>query len=217
MLFVLTGHIQIGKTRWLERLVDDLERTGATAYGVIAPGVWADRRDDPASYPHADANGFEKLGIDNVLLPNREKVAFARRVDLAAQEGTFDPSSQSARAKLAWHISDEAIERVNGYFATLCDPYEQETETAGLLIVDELGRLELELGQGLTQAVRALENGPSPRFQHALIVVRDALLPRLEGRFGAWGERVEIGPDEQSRELVLKSALWRPPTIPTSS
>ena len=202
MLFVLTGHIQIGKTRWLEGLVDDLGRAGVTAYGVIAPGVWADRRANPGFYPHADANGFEKLGIDNVLLPNREKVAFARRADLAAQEGAFDPNSQSARAKLAWHISDEAIERVNGYFATLCEPCEHE-ETPGLLIVDELGRLELERGQGLTQAVRTLENGPSPRFQHALIIVRDALLPCLEGRFGAWGERAEIGPDEQSRELVL--------------
>ena len=240
MLFVLTGGVQTGKTRWLEELLADLQRAGVEPCGVMAPGVWADRRDDPESFPHADANGFEKLGIDNVLLPGGERIAFARRVDLAASEGSYDPSSQSGKAKLGWHISDEAINRVNGHLASL-----RSTGAAGelacgsagasgdlacgsagasgdlacgsagapsarFLVVDELGRLELERGEGLTEAIGILEDGPAPDMPHALIVVREMLLPHLEGRFGRWGETAHVNPDARSRELVLSSLGIRP-------
>lgn len=206
MLFVLTGDIQSGKTRWLESIVQNLKRNGITPYGVIAPGVWADRRDNPNAYPHADANGFEKLGIDNVLLPDNERIAFGRRADLAREDGSYDPQSQSGKAKLGWSINDEAIARVNGHFSSIrkmakrCD--ERDTK---LLVVDELGQLELIRGDGLVQAVRALEDGPTDAMPHALIVVREALLPHLEGRFEKWGKRIEITPDEQSLQQVLGS------------
>ena len=65
MLFLLTGEVQIGKTRWLESLVTELADCGVSCVGVLAPGQWV-----PAEGEHADANGFEKLGIDNVLLPS---------------------------------------------------------------------------------------------------------------------------------------------------
>lgn len=213
MLFVLTGSVQTGKTRWLEELLGDLQRAGIEPCGVMAPGVWADRRDDPESFPHADANGYEKLGIDNVLLPGDERIAFARRADLAASEGSYDPSSQSGKAKLGWHISDEAINRVNGHLASLratdaIGKLADETADAPLarfLVIDELGRLELERGEGLTEAIGILEDGPAPDMPHALIVVREMLLPYLEGRFARWGEAANVNPNAQSRELVLGS------------
>lgn len=206
MLFILTGQVQSGKTRWLETLADKLDQAGITAYGVITPGVWADRRDNPAAFPHADANGFEKLGIDSVLLPDRKRLAFARRADLALLEGSYDPESQSGKAKLGWHIDDEAIQRVNAHFATLCGECETgASASAGLLVIDELGKLELLKGQGLTQAVRALEKGPTSRFQHALVIIRESLLDHAEGRFGKWGEKALISPDEQSMQLVLNA------------
>ena len=91
MLFLLTGEVQIGKTRWLESLVAELGAFGVPCAGVLAPGQWV-----PSTGPHADANGFEKLGIDNVLLPGGERVPFARRGDLARADGTFDEESQAA-------------------------------------------------------------------------------------------------------------------------
>jgi len=206
MLYVLTGDIQTGKTRWLEDLIGELTHAGVIPCGVIAPGVWADRRDDPARFPHADANGFEKLGIDNVLLPDGERIAFGRRADLAREDGSFDPRSQSGEAKLGWSISDEAITRVNGHFAairasrTRCDDLRTK-----FLIVDELGQLELIRDGGLVQAVRALDDGPTETMPHALIVVRAALLPHLEGRFEKWGTLIAISPDEQSLTQVLDS------------
>ena len=208
MLFVLTGNVQIGKTRWLECLIADISTAGVTPYGVIAPGVWADRRDNPDRYPHADANGFEKLGIDNVLLPSGERIAFARREDLAFEEGTYDPTSQSAQAHLAWHITDDAVRQVNDHFSSLrTNALKPEHGAQGILIVDELGRLELERDQGLTEAVRLLEQGPSSTIPHALIVVREALLPCIESRFANWGQRLYLSPNNQARETVLDAVV----------
>ena len=211
MLFVLTGTIQTGKTRWLEKLVDDVRQCGVAPYGVLAPGVWADRRGKSGELAsRADANGFEKLGIDNVLLPAGERLTFARRADIAESEGAFDANAQSAQAKLGWHISDEAISRVNAHFAELqeqsrSDALDEESPQPGILVVDELGRLELERAGGLTQALSVLDAGPTPLYRHALIVVREALLPHLDGRFGAWGERAFLFPDDASYALVLSA------------
>ena len=201
MLFVLTGDVQIGKTRWLAKLVHELEATDATPYGVIAPGVWADRRNEPNPSEHVDRNGFEKLGIDNVLLPSHERISFAQRADLAERTGAFDPNSQSAQAQLRWHINDAAIARVNEHFATIASKLNAR-EAPGILTVDELGQLELKRNGGLTEAVALLNAGPFPAAAHALIVVRETLLPSLEGRFDNWGEKRFIKPDEESLRTV---------------
>ena len=201
MLFVLTGQVQTGKTRWLEETLDELEAHGAIPYGVYAPGVWADRRDDATVSEHVDDNGFEKLGIDNVLLPSRDRIAFARRTDLARADGAYDANSQSGKAKLGWHIDDAAIERVNTHFAKLVSG--NRANGNGILVIDELGRLELERGEGMTEALSVLEAGPTDAFQHALIVVREALLPHLDNRFNHWGQVEFVSPDEASRNRVL--------------
>ena len=113
MLYLLTGQVQTGKTRWLQGLVSAYEARGVVVGGVLAPGIWrkVTARDG--------ATSFEKLGIDNVLLPGGERVPFARRVDLACQAGACDSQSQSARAGLGWAIDDAAIARVNAHFRVL--------------------------------------------------------------------------------------------------
>lgn len=224
MLFLLTGEVQIGKTRWLESLVAELGAFGVPCAGVLAPGQWV-----PSTGPHADANGFEKLGIDNVLLPGGERVPFARRGDLARADGTFDEESQAAKAELAWHIDDAAIDRVNAHFdeieiathasaaATVgAKPHsERSAEGAeskdpslapGLLIVDELGRLEIWRGGGLTSAVALLAHGPTPAFPHALAVVRDYLLDDAEALFAeAWPDHCRISLDDTGRAVILSA------------
>ena len=170
-----------------------LERAGVACHGVLAPGVW-----------HRQADGsLDKLGINNLLLPTRETVHFAVREDLAHASGTFDASSQAARAQLAWHISDEAIERVNRHFAELDRQVEAVRDArdgggrGALLVVDELGQLELLRNGGLTEAVRMLEAGPRGFYAHAVVVVRDkfGLVKCAEGRFAdAWGGSERIAP-----------------------
>lgn len=231
MLFLLTGDVQIGKTRWLGALADELAGEGVAVAGVLAPGVWRERapHEAPGGRGLAGEGRFEKLGIDNVLLPAGERVAFARRRDLALAEGSFDPTSQSAAAQLAWEISDDAIERVNAHFDGLAreganaarlfqvkhsfvqTDVSRETIGAGeagpapsgLLVVDELGRLELMRDGGLTAAVALLERGPATGFSHALAVVRDWLRPCAEERFAAaWGGAEVLAPDDAARALV---------------
>ena len=124
MLFFLSGEIQTGKTRWLDLLVSTLESKGVSVQGVLAPGVWRDhglpiQGGEEAESRFVDANGFEKIGIDNLLLPDRKLVSFARREDLARSEGTYDERAQSASMDMHWHIADEAVREVNAHLAEL--------------------------------------------------------------------------------------------------
>lgn len=234
MLFVLTGGIQTGKTRWLGRLVEALGAEGVSCAGVMAPGVWRKRRCGTALSAGELAVGsraeseYEKLGIDNVLLPGGERVPFARRVDLACQAGAYDSRSQSARAGLGWAIDDAAIARVNAHFRELAAEAGPEIEAAesvgmsvsgvgsadpsladarqhvaSLLIVDELGRLELMRGEGLVEAMALLDRGPTRAFPHALVVVREDLLPLAHKRLApAWGAPEPIRPDDAGVDRV---------------
>ncbi len=171
MLFLLTGEVQIGKTRWLEKLVADLAERGVLCAGVLAPGQWV-----ASAGERADGNGYEKLGIDNVLLPGGERVPFARRDDFARAEA--DAESE------------------------VPPPPRQP----GLLVVDELGRLEIWRGGGLTEAVALLREGPTTAFPHALVVVRDYLADDAEALLAdAWPDRIRIAPDESGRAAVLSA------------
>ncbi len=175
-----------------------------------SPGENARRHPDPAG-----EGCFEKLGIDNVLLPQHERIAFARRGDLAKAEGAHRPESQSARAGLAWEIDDGAVARVNAHFAYLAEEETSASAKPGagttgtgagksLLVVDELGRLELLRGEGLVEAMRLLEAGPSQRFPHALVVVRESLLEDAHAIFdGIWKDMAEIAPGDAARKAVI--------------
>ena len=206
MLFVLTGGIQTGKTRWLCRLVEALGAESVRCAGVTAPGVWR-KRQLGATLPEGERavdsraeSEYEKLGIDNVLLPGGERVPFARRVDLACQAGAYNSRSQSARAGLGWAIDDAAIARVNAHFRKLADACQN---AASLLIVDELGRLELMRGEGLVEAMALLDRGPTRAFPHALVVVREDLLPLARERLApVWGAPVPIHPDDAGVDRV---------------
>ena len=194
MLFFLTGDIQTGKTRWLQALIAELEAAGVCCAGVIAPGIWREHE-----------GGFEKLGITNELLPSHETITFAQRADLAQQNGTFNAGSQAGQAKLGWAIDDAAIAQVNAHFAHL---QQQEQPQKTLLIVDELGQLELKRGGGLTEAVALLDEGPSEQMPHAIVIVRDWLLPLAQERLEpVWGPSTKLSPSEACRGTVLRVLL----------
>lgn len=226
MLFALTGGIQTGKTRWLSELVGGLLADGVRCAGVLAPGVW--RRRDVFAEPSAGersvggraGSAYEKLGIDNVLLPGGERVGFARRADLARESGLACRDSQSSRAGLGWAIDDSAIARVNAHFEMLAAAADDASSpkdgsacvrrqnghrgrAPSLLIVDELGRLELLRGEGLTAAVALLDRGPTPAYPHALVVVREDLLSiAREHLQPVWGRIAPLRPDAEGIDLV---------------
>lgn len=207
MLLVLTGDVQIGKTRWLQAQIQQLQDAGVPVSGVLAPGDWVERPEGQlgtaADRGMAGEGRYEKLGINNLLLPEGRLISFARRRDLSRADGTENANSQSARAQLGWDISDAAIGQVNAHFDDLAT---RTADRPGLLVVDELGRLELMRGEGLTSALAMLEGGPGPLAQHALIVVREGLLDlalvTAADRFAAWGEARPISPTDESAALM---------------
>ncbi len=215
MLFLLTGDIQTGKTRWLEALLKTFDEHHAPYAGVIAPGIWKKH----------ESGELEKLGIDNVLLPQKERINFARRRDLAQIEGSFNAKSQSAQEKLGWEISEDALAKVNAYFKTLLQKHHKAIEAAAktdiktssamleniasssFLIIDELGRLELLRDGGLTNATSLIAYGPSVVFPNALVIVRETLLSHAHQRFDkTWDNKVEeIFPNDAAKEKLLKA------------
>ena len=189
MLYILTGRTQIGKSRWLERLVCDLQEKGTECYGVISAGVWVH-----SSSSHAHESGFVKLGIDSILLPDWQRFEFAQRLDLAKASGSYDKESQAGKVGLGWHISDDAIARLNEHFAWISKA-RAARELEGLLVVDELGRLELERGGGLIEAMKLLEQGSDPCFENAIVVARDIFAHEVAQRYGdAWGGAQMMSP-----------------------
>ena len=207
MLYVLTGDIQTGKTRWLQETIAALEAGGVSPYGVIAPGKWVE---------HCE-NGtvtYEKTGIDNELLPQHETIPFARRAsDLGDAEGRAT-CSQAHRAKLGWAIDDTALARVNEHLAWVANATEAELANAGaspkgMLVIDELGRLELLHGGGLTNALALVERGATPMLPHALIVVREQLLDQAKERFSnaPWGGMTPILPVGEARAELLAHCI----------
>ena len=201
MLFILTGKVQTGKTRWLQRFVEEVENEGGRCDGVIAPGDWR-RVGEGESGP-----SYEKFGIFNEMLPGHERVLFAVRRDLVGGDGRpgargVPETGRSPRTGFGWAFRDEAIRRVDEWFVRL-------GETAvgpGLLVVDELGRLELERGTGLANALRMVGEGPTDSHPVALAVVREDLLGLARERFSeAWGEVREISPDGASFETAMAS------------
>ena len=131
----------------------------------------------------------------SILLPEHETIPFASRRDLAVLDGTIDAESQSARARLHWEISRDALARVNAHFEQLTREAHVKT-AASLLVVDELGRLELLHGEGLACALALLELGPTPAYPEAIVVVRETLLPQAHELLdGPWnGDVREIAP-----------------------
>ncbi len=207
-LFVLTGEIQTGKSRWLEAQLSHLEAAGVQVCGVLAPGVWVEV---PVSSEHPQ--GFEKLAIDWVFYPEHDRVRAAWRQDLDPESGADKYTAPVVGGqRFMWKFAQEPFDRANGLFAKLRAEQESgEGEGAfvpgstRLVVIDEIGRLELN-GRGLTEAVALLETGPTQKNPHVLVVCRDLLLEDFlaSPMAKAWGEAVQvIAPDDAGQEALL--------------
>ena len=178
MLFTLTGDIRTGKTTWLEARVQELAAAGVPVRGVLAPGVWRDN---------------EKVGIENVLLPSRKRVLLAT------------PSTNGCKAGQGWSFDGEALAHVNAHFMKLREG--AADAHPGLLVIDEIGPLELRRGAGLTAALALLDAGPAPAWPHALVVVRSSLANELKDRLAeSWGSVESFLPGEAATRR-LRSAF----------
>lgn len=179
MLFILTGDVRTGKTTWLEARVRELEAAGVPVRGVLAPGVWRDGK---------------KVGIANVLLPSHERVLLAT------------PAEEGCSTGLGWDFDAAALARVNAHLVGLAA--DSGDAQPGLLVIDEVGPLELRRGAGLTAALELLSGGPKPAWPHALVVVRSALAEDARTRFAQSWRSVELlSPDESGARRLHEALL----------
>ena len=173
-LFVMSGAFMTGKTTWIERMLlkagipvksENPALMGAalgsskgmpTIAGVYTPAVFRDG---------------EKTGIDATLLPSCERFPFATRRGSASGKARPD-----GREKLSWDFDEGTLDRINGHM--------RANAVCGLLVVDELGPLELVRNGGYTAALDLLDEEAVPT---ALVVVRPALLDAARERWGSFG------------------------------
>lgn len=150
-ILLVTGPIGAGKTTYCVQHIDALRRQGADIAGVLSPARFVNE---------------VKTGIDVIELRSGERRALAHLRtgdDLMPPAGVFTPR---------WRFDSETLDWVNQALAqaTPCD----------LLVVDELGPLELEQERGWVAGIAAVD---SRAYERALVVVRSGLLVLAQARW----------------------------------
>jgi len=154
---VLTGKVHIGKTTVCRAVADLARQRGYCVHGILTP-------------PILDKNGV-RLGIEVVDIASGERRELAR-LRPASREAELDWDRVGPRVG-PYHFDPVALQWgqdvVARAIAVGCD----------LLIVDEIGRLELEQNQGFNHVLHLLETSIVLR---SLLVVRASLLDAFRRR-----------------------------------
>jgi len=131
--------------------------------------------------PAVFVDGLRKVGIDLVNLSSGERRPLAHR----------DRPADGVRTE-RWNFIKDATEWGNAILSASvpCD----------LLIVDELGPLELVRGEGLLSGLTAIDGD---NYRLAVVVIRPALLKIALERWPAT-EVVEISAPEQADQLAVR-------------
>lgn len=158
-LVLITGARGSGKTSWCMELSRQARLLGVSAVGVISPAVFQ--------------NNY-KTSIDLLDIASGERRCLARR-----------RNADSAREPLAlqtdhWSFNLEVFSWGNHILEQI-----RESE---LLILDELGPLELLDQKGLTAGIRAIE---ARGYHLGCVVVRPSLLPAARERW-PWSKVIYI-------------------------
>jgi len=156
MLILLSGPVGSGKTTLCQRLVDLAGRRGFRVAGVLTPAVVQE--------------GI-KVGIEAVNLRTGE-VRLLARSDCEPTQDACAPGT----TRVGRYVMDD---RTLDWVAALCVEALADAGAAAsdsLVFVDEIGRLELERGEGLARLIPLLAQ---PRDARVVVIVRDTLLDRF--------------------------------------
>jgi len=156
---LVTGEIGSGKTFVAGRVAEQARQQGLTIAGLWCP---------------ARMTGRSKTGILAEDLAGGERRLLAVRINDREEAAEFHGKPGPATARYAFDPA--ALDWANRVLA--------RAVAAGpdLLVVDEIGPLELEQGQGLAPVLEPLSAGSVPA---ALVVVRRRLLENLQERIRA--------------------------------
>nr|MBC7245442.1 hypothetical protein [Chloroflexota bacterium] len=164
MIAVLTGQVHVGKTTVCRAVAELARQRGYCVRGILTP-------------PILDEKG-ERLGIEALDLATGERRVLARVHQPDAQTGaTLKPFGLGEEYHSPhvgpYHFDPEVLQWGQDVIARAigmgCD----------LLIIDEIGRLELEQNSGFNKVLDLLRSSVIPR---CLLVVRDTLLDSFRQR-----------------------------------
>ncbi len=126
--------------------------TGLRVGGVLCPAQFEDG---------------VKTAILAQLIPGGEPFMYAPRREIVGEGGEH--------VFAGWDFQQSAFDVINEHFAS------PACRCADLLVVDEIGWLELFRGQGYTNAMDLLDRAAVPRV---LTIIREDLVPAAEQRWG---------------------------------
>ena len=129
-------------------------------------------------------NQGEKIGIDAIDLRTHERRRLADR---------FDPAHQGPNTR-RWSFHAATVEWGNTVL--------QSAAPCDVLIVDELGTLEFDRGEGWLTGLTVLDAG---EYQLGLVVIRPELLPQARQR---WPQARVIAIEAADRAGVEADRLW---------
>jgi nucleoside-triphosphatase THEP1 len=187
-IVLLTGGPDAGKTSLCRRVVDEARLKGLRVSGLLTE---AGRL----------SSGRIVQTVLNLRTGERRRLADYVGVD----EG--EPIGRGVAGRFSWTFVSEAVRwgrhEVDRWL----------TGETDLLVIDQLGPLELLAGSGWVNAVKVLEEG---RYGLALVVVNPLVVEQLRERLeGAEVEEVDAAPEktaalrERLARLALESRLGR--------
>ncbi len=161
-LVVVTGARGAGKTTWCEALVREARTLGLHTAGLLSP--------------HVVEDGI-RVAIDLVDVVTGERRRLATRPD-----PRFPPPD--ARRGARWVLDHDTLAWGNAILGRV--------NRADLLVLDEIGALELRHGTGLVAGLRLLRDR---RYGTACAVVRPDLVEEARRRW-PWAQTLRVGDAE---------------------
>ena len=143
LLVLITGESEAGKTAWCRALIARARARGLNPRGLISPAVF---------------DSENKIAIDLV------DIASCERKRLAERRPADQPAVHGKRTH-NWLFNDPVLAWGNAVILNL--------PPTDLLIIDELGPLELLESDGLISGLKLIDEG---RYRLACVVVRPSLL-----------------------------------------
>ncbi len=144
LLVLITGVSEAGKTTWCRALIERALARGLRPRGLISPAVF---------------DSGSKIAIDLVDITSGERKRLAER-----RPADQSPAVHGKRTH-NWLFSDPVLAWGNAVLLNL--------PPTDLLIIDELGPLELLENDGLTSGLKLIAEG---QYRLACVVVRPSLL-----------------------------------------
>lgn len=141
-IFLVTGERGAGKTTWLKQLVAAARQVGYPVNGLLSPGAFE--------------NG-NKIAINLVNLATDETRFMCTPVEphLSAGRGRIRRLDTGKLVLGGWEMQEDVLQWGNELlYEAILSQHTAKSETPAILIIDELGPLELNYGLGFTNAIQ---------------------------------------------------------------